>query len=94
VDRSADCTGSYPPFANGWHRNNRVAAIQLPRTAPYSSIASIAYSEQVGTYRQLGGSHGDTNRLYARNNQSTPLRTIATGPLSTAAHFLRNHWLY
>ena len=44
-------------------RNNRVIAIQLPRKTPYRSTASIAYSEQVGTNRQLGGSHGDTTRL-------------------------------
>jgi len=38
-------------------------AITLPFPAPYLLIASIAYSEQVGTNRQLGGRTGDINPL-------------------------------
>jgi hypothetical protein len=56
-------TGSSPPFASGWHRNTRHEAIAKPRTAPYRSTASIAYSEQVGTYRHDGGNAGEIHRL-------------------------------
>jgi hypothetical protein len=33
----------------------------MPREAPCRSIASAAYSEQVGKKRQAGGSKGDTS---------------------------------
>jgi len=35
----------------------------LPRTKPNRSIASSAYSEQVGTYRHETGSIGEIHRL-------------------------------
>ena len=35
-------------------------ASQPPRIAPWRSSASIAYVEQLGQYRQLGGSKGDS----------------------------------
>jgi hypothetical protein len=38
-------------------------ASQLPRNAPWRRIASIAYSEQVGTKRQRGPSNGLNQRL-------------------------------
>ena len=42
-------TGSYGPrLENGWHRMIRLKASQPPLSAPYFSIASIAYCEQVG----------------------------------------------
>jgi hypothetical protein len=56
-------TGSNPPFANGWHRKTRHAAIIPPRHTPYRSTASIAYSEHVGTYRHDGGNDGEIHRL-------------------------------
>jgi len=65
----------------------------------------MAYSEQVGTYRQLGGSIGDSIHLYPRNNSNTDLRAICmikpTNPLRCPEfsllaarlirHFLANH---
>jgi len=56
-------TGSCPPAQNGWHRSKRQIAIPLPRTAPCRSIASRAYSEQVGTKRQDGGNQGEITAL-------------------------------
>jgi len=56
-------TGSYPPAQNGWQRSNRQIASPVPRTAPCFSIASRAYSEQVGTKRQDGGNHGEITAL-------------------------------
>jgi hypothetical protein len=53
-------TGSGPPARPGWQRARRRAASQLPRHGPWRSIAPAAYSEQVGQYRQAGGSAGDT----------------------------------
>ena len=38
---------------------------QPPRMTPKRSTASTAYSEQVGTYRQEGGSNGEITHLYA-----------------------------
>jgi len=35
-------------------------ASQLPRHAPCRRIASIAYTEQVGSYRQLRGKYGES----------------------------------
>jgi hypothetical protein len=31
----------------------------VPRAAPNRSTAILAYSEQVGVYRQVAGSHGE-----------------------------------
>lgn len=56
-------TGSYPAFANGWHRNNLHPASSDPRAAPCCSTACMAYSEQVGTKRQAFGSDGEIHRL-------------------------------
>jgi len=47
-------TGSTPPLQKGLHRNIRQMARNIPRKNPRFSIASIAYSEHVGTKRQLG----------------------------------------
>lgn len=47
-------TGSYPPFAKGWHRKILLTAKKLPLKKPYFSIASIAYWEQVGVYIHVG----------------------------------------
>lgn len=63
-------TGSYPPFANGWHRNNRPNASNPPRITPNRSTASIAYSEQVGTYRHAGGNIGEIHHLYPLSNRN------------------------
>ena len=41
-------TGSYPPGCQGWQRDTRLAASQEPLHPPCLSIASIAYSEQLG----------------------------------------------
>jgi hypothetical protein len=43
-------TGSSPPRANGWQRNNLNAARALPRSGPWVEIAIAAYSEHVGKY--------------------------------------------
>jgi hypothetical protein len=40
----------------------RLAPIQLPRSSPYFSIACSVYREQVGSNRQLEGSHANTTR--------------------------------
>ena len=41
----------------------RLNASQPPLIAPYFSMASIAYCEQVGIYRQQGGLFGEIYRL-------------------------------
>jgi hypothetical protein len=51
-------TGSKPPSQNGLQRPTRFNAIQLPFRAPCVWMASIAYCEQVGSKRQLGGKNG------------------------------------
>jgi len=56
-------TGSIPPALHGLHRNSRIVASAPPLSAPWTSIASAAYSEQVGWNRQAGGMNGDTKRL-------------------------------
>jgi hypothetical protein len=56
-------TGSYPPLENGLHRITRHTAIAPPFIAPKRSIASIAYSEHVGTNLHDGLSPGLTRRL-------------------------------
>jgi len=45
-------------FGAQWQRPILLAASQLPRSAPWRSIASIAYSEQLGMNRQLRPSRG------------------------------------
>jgi hypothetical protein len=42
-------TGSQPPPPPGRQRESREAARRVPRHAPWSSIASRAYAEQVGS---------------------------------------------
>src|SRR5207342_1694711 len=59
-------TGSCPPGWRGWQRAMRRAASQPPRTAPKRAMASIAYSEHVGTKRHRGPSSGLIQRLYRR----------------------------
>lgn len=60
--------GSYPLPPNGWQRANLHVVMIAPRVQPYLANACMAYSEHVGTYRQLGGSIGDTAALYHRRN--------------------------
>ena len=40
-----------PVLPQGWQRQTRDSASQLPRQAPLRSMASSAYSEQVGRCR-------------------------------------------
>ena len=47
-------TGSYPPLENGLQRRILHTAISPPLTAPYFSMASMAYWEQVGVYLHEG----------------------------------------
>ena len=56
-------TGSCPPGCRGWQRPMRRIASQLPLSAPNRPMASIAYSEQVGTNRQRVPSRGLIQRL-------------------------------
>ena len=56
-------TGSCPPGCRGWQRPMRRAASQPPLIAPKRPIASIAYSEQLGTNRQRVPSRGLIQRL-------------------------------
>src|SRR4029078_4009554 len=62
----ASRTGSYPPRLKGLHDRTRFAASNPPITTPRRSIASMAYSEQVGVYRQAGGSWGLIRALEKR----------------------------
>ena len=48
-------TGSSPCPPQGWQRQTRFRASQLPLAGPCSCRASMAYSEQLGQYRQVGG---------------------------------------
>jgi len=52
-------TGSYPPLEKGLHLKIRQIANALPLIAPCTSIASIAYEEQVGINRQQEGFAGE-----------------------------------
>jgi hypothetical protein len=61
-------------LANGLQRATRLTAIQLPRMAPYRSIASYPYSEQLGTYRHVGGMWGETINWYPRTSLSSTQR--------------------
>ena len=45
------------------HRKIRQTAFAPPRTRPYSRIANLAYSEQVGVKRHDRGNRGETQRL-------------------------------
>jgi hypothetical protein len=62
VDLRFGGTGSCPPGWNGWHLRMRLIASQTPYS-PCCSMASAAYTEQVGSNRQAGGIHGEMNRL-------------------------------
>jgi hypothetical protein len=55
-------TGSQPPGCHGAHLARRRIASQVPRAAPWRSMASAAYALQVGANRQRGGSAGLTAR--------------------------------
>ena len=55
-------TGSYPPFEKGLHRSILHPARILPLTAPYFSIASRPYAEQVGKYGHFAILTGDIYR--------------------------------
>jgi hypothetical protein len=58
LTRSVDHrTGSHPPALSGEQRAIRRAPIQLPLSTPYFMIASSVYREQLGSNRQLDGSH-------------------------------------
>ena len=55
-------TGSNPCPPQGWQRAILLIASNKPRPAPYFLIASTAYSEQVGVYRQLAGVSGEMQK--------------------------------
>jgi len=52
-------TGSYPDPPQGLHRKMRFRASQPPLNGPYFFIASTAYCEHVGVYRQAAGVRGE-----------------------------------
>src|SRR5688572_18084853 len=56
-------TGSKPPGWKGWQRISLRNASHDPLSAPCLLMAAIAYTEQVGSKRQAGGSSGEINRL-------------------------------
>lgn len=66
-------TGSYPPGCQGWQRDTRLAASQDPLQPPCLSMASIAYSEQLGWNRQLLPSSGLMARRYARTTKTSSI---------------------
>lgn len=98
-------TGSYPPFANGWQRRIRKKAYHPPLITPCRDMASIAYSEHVGTYRHAGGNMGEMQYLYRRMGKTainrnnliipasleTPLRGRAAAARKTVAS-PGNYW--
>jgi hypothetical protein len=57
--RAVSGDGSNPPLQNGWQRAIRFTCSQPPRAAPYRSMASSPYAEQVGSNRQTGGLSGE-----------------------------------
>ena len=61
--RTSGGTGSWPPGHRGWHRARRLTVSQLPLPAPKRWMASIEYSEQVGTKRQRCPRSGLIQRL-------------------------------
>jgi hypothetical protein len=62
----------------------------LPRSTPKRSMASIAYSEQVGTYLQDAGSQGEITSLYPRSNHSAMLRAICMFQYAGSGSLLRS----
>ncbi len=76
-------TGSYPPRDRGVHRKMRQKAYRPPRKMPCRAIASIAYSEQVGTNRQAGGSMGEMQYLYIRMGKMAMHRNSLVIPVSS-----------
>lgn len=56
-------TGSYPPLQKGLHLKILLMAINKPFSAPYFSMACIAYSEHVGVNLQLSPRYGDMAAL-------------------------------
>ncbi len=60
--------GSYPTLPNGLHRKKRHVVKKIPLILPCISIASIAYSEQVGVNLQLLPKWGEIYFLYPFNN--------------------------
>ena len=53
-----------------------------PRRTPKRKIASTAYSEHVGVYRQDGGNMGEIAHLYARNRPTAAVLGKARIPLT------------
>ncbi len=51
-------TASYPRVPHGWQRDKREMVSQKPRQAPFLSIASMAYSEQVGLWLLFQPTYG------------------------------------
>lgn len=54
ASRTGSGGGSYPPGLNGWQRQTRLTASQLPRPAPCKRRHSAAYREQDGWNRHTG----------------------------------------
>lgn len=52
-------TGSYPRVPNGLHRQNLFRNNQPPLYTPCLAIASFAYLEHVGAWRQTPREYGD-----------------------------------
>lgn len=52
-------TGSYPLVPQGWQREIRLIPSQIPFKTPHSLMASMAYCEQEGVWRQWVPSRGD-----------------------------------
>lgn len=74
---SARGTGSWPQSPQGWQRQMRLNASQLPANAPCSRMAWMAYAEQLGVKRHwLNGPNkkviaGESVQRYTR---TTPIR--------------------
>jgi len=58
-------TGSYPDVPPGRHRQIRLTLKTNPRKIPCFLIASIAYSEHVGSCLQLSTRKGERQSLYS-----------------------------
>lgn len=52
-------TGSGPCPPQGWQREMRFMASQVPLKTPYFIRASLAYCEQVGVYLHCGPKNGE-----------------------------------
>ena len=76
-------TGSYPPCDKGLHRKMRQRVYRPPRKIPCRTMASIAYSEQVGTKRQAGGNMGEMQYLYRRMGKIAMHRSSLVIPVSS-----------